>query len=58
MFVCFLTKVMNIQDSHMNATPKMGDAPPLVSVFHFQTSFFGFMCSYTPHLVRNPMLGL
>jgi hypothetical protein len=63
-------KALNIPNSCKSATSKMGVhlgvtrahflafSPTCENVFHFRTHFLVFMCSCTPHLVANIMLGL
>ncbi len=68
-FFAFPTKVLNICNSRMNATPKMEvhlgviglhplHSPPFVKVCFTPKHTFGLMGPYTSHLVMNPMLGL
>ncbi len=65
----FSTKALNIQNSCMGATPKMGvhlgsiglhflHYIPFVIVFHIWTHFLSLMGLCIPHLVANPSLEL
>jgi hypothetical protein len=71
--ICYLfafsTKALNIQNSCMSATLKMGvhlggigfhflHYIPFARVFHIWTHFLSFMGPCIPHLLTNPMLGL
>jgi hypothetical protein len=65
----FSTKALNIQNSCMSATPKMGvhlggigfhflHYVPFVKMFHIRTHSLSLMGLCIPHLVTNLMLGL
>ncbi len=65
----FPTKALNIYNSYMNTTPKVGvplgiirlhplHSPPVVKVCFTPKHIFGFMGPCTSHFVANLMLGL
>ncbi len=65
----FSTKVRNICNFHMSATPKVGvhlgiigfhplHSPSIVRVYFTPKHTFGLMGPYTLDFVANPMLGL
>jgi hypothetical protein len=68
-FFPFLTKAMNIHNSHTSATLKVGmhlgviglhplHSPPFVRVCFTPKHTLNLMGPYTSHFVTNPMLGL
>jgi hypothetical protein len=68
-FFPFLTKVLNIHNSHKSATFKVGvhlgviglhplHSPPFVKVCFTPKHILIFMGPYISHLVANPMLRL
>jgi hypothetical protein len=68
-FFAFPTRALNICNSHMSATPKMGmhfkvirlqplHSPPFMKVCFTPKHTLDLMGPWTSHLVTNPMLGL